>query len=48
MDINQINSSDERHSSDKKKNSECKNSTRIIDFSIGKPIEWAGLLYILI
>ena len=24
------------------------NNTRIIDFSIGIPIEWAGLLYILI
>ena len=26
----------------------CENQTRLIDFSIGKPIEWAGLLYILI
>ena len=25
-----------------------RNKRRIIDFSIGKPIEWAGLLYILI
>ena len=25
-----------------------KKRTRIIDFSIGEPIEWAGLLYVLI